>query len=836
LANGEPDAGGILSLVAERLRALRSGGPQGDPVTLVMLRGGVAASSAWRDDPTACMVLCATPDMWGSRLLLRGYGTSRHARAREAGLLAYDAVVVVDEAHLARQLLYTARRLEHLEASARGSIKVPILQVVNTTATPAADVDGLPLHEHPTVVRVEAADFVAAGTADSALERRLCTPKRVRSTPLANWPTASAAEREALGLAVADVAEGLRERYGPTVGCVFNTVATALAVAEQLKKRHRQVEVLVGRMRPYDVDQLRRRRPGLLTTRGDNAVDFVVATQTIEVGVDADFSAMVTELAPGSALAQRAGRVNRVGGRAATEVVVFCPEGDPPCTRDALPYRAVDLSASWEWLRRREEDPQGLAPWALVVDPPPAQGLSRTLLQRPERWDAWYWARTSDDLVAEPDLDLWLSDDLEADRDVALAVRQGLPAAEADAVALLRATMPRDKELFPVPIRVADQVRQERVQGSCYLVRDEEVTRLLPTDRLRPGDVFVIDAASACFRSGVVDELGSDAASDVLEAGLGRPDDPFVVRIAPGAPIDDGESGGFAAALLAELVATYDAFPKDGRPRRDALAEVLRLHAVHATGPAIAALAEAQKRLSGRINDTDIVLGPRTAEADPAWLVIQDVRRYAGDEELRQVWAGSGQIVTLAAHSDAVAERAAAMAARLALSEELVAVLREAGQLHDQGKRDPRFQAMLQDDGDAILTGDGVVLAKSGRRRPADARAAWARSGLPLRWRHEQLSAACAWDSLRETPAGHRELATRLVGTSHGRGRSGFPHVGSELTDGGSPAGGSAGALFDAGAWDELVEHTHRWWGVWGCAFLEALLRAADCQVSGEGR
>ena len=37
----------------------------------------------------------------------------------------------------------------------------------------------------------------------------------------------------------------------------------------------------------------------------------------------------------------------------------------------------------------------------------------RTLYQRPEIGDAWHWARTSDDLAADPELDLWMADSLE---------------------------------------------------------------------------------------------------------------------------------------------------------------------------------------------------------------------------------------------------------------------------------------------------------------------------------------------------------------------------------------------------------------------------------------
>jgi CRISPR-associated endonuclease/helicase Cas3 len=42
--------------------------------------------------------------------------------------------------------------------------------------------------------------------------------------------------------------------------------------------------------------------------------------------------------------------------------------------------------------------------------------------------------------------------------------------------------------------------------------------------------------------------------------------------------------------------------------------------------------------------------------------------------------------------------------------------------------------------------------------------------------------------------------------------------------------------LFDEGSWDELVEDTQLRYGAWGCAYLEAVLRAADGQISAEGR
>jgi CRISPR-associated endonuclease/helicase Cas3 len=81
-----------------------------------------------------------------------------------------------------------------------------------------------------------------------------------------------------------------------------------------------------------------------------------------------------------------------------------------------------------------------------------------------------------------------------------------------------------------------------------------------------------------------------------------------------------------------------------------------------------------------------------------------------------------------------------------------------------------------------------------------------------------------------------RDIILRLVGTSHGWGRSYFPHSAAELV-GTRETGSSRAAieLFDRGGWDELIEDTHRRIGPWACAYYEALLRAADCAVSKEG-
>jgi CRISPR-associated endonuclease/helicase Cas3 len=819
---------GVLAEVGRLLLALRSSRESDlDPLLVALLRGGALPDRRWVDDPTAAGIICATPAMWGSRLLFRGYGASRQARPREAGLLAYDAVVVVDEAHLARQLVATARRLEALESMALRRPEVPLLQVVEATATPGTKDFGAE-------VGVSVADLEVAGPAAANLVARLSAPKPVALIAWPDWPATSSASRQALARRMADEAVALRAVYGPTIACIANTVPVALAAAGELRRRGMAVEILVGRMRPHDISRLRERRPGLLSPAGDPDVDVVIATQTIEVGVDADFSAMVTELAPGSALAQRAGRVNRLGRRAIGEVRVIVPAGEVPA-KGAPPYEAGDLSAARTWLTDLADTAAGLAPWSVVTVPPPSAALPRVVLARPEPWDAALLGRTSDALFAEPDLALWLEDELDADDDVAVVVRAGLPHEPADALPLLRATPPRTIEAFPVAMRMLIGMLARDAEIVYYRWRGDEVEPGDEGDRLRPGDVVIVSDETAWFTAGVVDPEGTERAVDVLEAVID--DEPFMLRIGALTPLD-AASAGRAAELVAALMTLTDDYRTDSRARRAAMADTLDTFA-RSLGDAATAHRERLHRaaalLRGRLRDAEVTIGPAIADTGPSWIVIADVRHHLGDEEARQTWSMRIGSVPLAEHQAAVAARAAGIAQVIGIGPGFVDALRQAGELHDEGKRDLRFQRLLR--GDTRAQGeisDDVPLAKSGMRTPSEFRAAAAAAGLPRGWRHEQLSAVIAADRL--AAAGRdSDLTVRLVGTSHGHGRVGFPHTTAGLLESITDDNAISAGLHDRGAWDAIVDRTHRAYGTWGCAFLEAILRAADCQVSREG-
>mgnify|MGYP000953145738 FL=1 len=130
----------ILSRVRDTLVGLRVFEAEDRaPLVTATMRGAAATDRAWLNAPEACAVLCMTPAMWASSLLFRSYGASRLARPRLAGMLALDTAVVVDEAHLSRQILVTARRVGQLCVPSAQRLGIPTLQTVEMTATPSGD-------------------------------------------------------------------------------------------------------------------------------------------------------------------------------------------------------------------------------------------------------------------------------------------------------------------------------------------------------------------------------------------------------------------------------------------------------------------------------------------------------------------------------------------------------------------------------------------------------------------------------------------------------------------------------------------------------------------------
>lgn len=790
LKEAESDDAGVLSEVAAALRGLaRTTADQAEAlVKCVSIRGGLPTDPSWIDDPRVVSVIAATPDMWGSRLLFRGYSSSRRGRPREAGLLAYDSVLVLDEAHLNDQLLKTARDVAAIVEDERSGLGgIPGLQVLATTATPN-----------------EGLGSTAAGIQewDADCRGRLDAPKRVSLVASSKAPTkmppSQAYIEELAGHALELAADADSNEGSGTVLCVVNNVETAIRLAKRLHTSPASGTVVgwVGRMREMDLAKTKKDHPLLFTPEGDPHIRFLVATQTVEVGIDLDYAAMLTELAPGTSLVQRFGRVNRQGARPRAEIRVIAPA--VRITADRLPYRAEDLEKARRWL---EDLPDGnVSPWAVREFRPPAQSRKRMLISPLHRETARLLACTSDPLFEEPDLSFWLREDLEPEMDPVGVVQRkmvvGTPAESPladDGVAfgLLAATPVDAREVFPTSIPDARQVVARVLAAEelarVFYWRDDELAQAGEEYRVAPGDVLVLDIQHSVTRERVV------TADPPKEA-----ENPETVWGPAGVRVELGES-----AELCQLLA--------GVPADDAQRVYDEL---------------------GREGHVQVLVPDVEATGDTLpWVVLKDHTVVDADSEVRQEWSGSEREVLLDEHQAAVASRARELAEDLGLPRHLALALEESGRHHDDGKVDPRFQRVRFSHEDASRP-----LAKSGRQSAQATLRNRSNPELPRAWRHEQLSAVSVWsDPVLEV---ERDLITRLVGTSHGCGRPFFPHgVPQLLADEQNPRWTAAAKeLFATGAgWSGVLGRTEHDFGIWGCAYLEALLRAADCQVSREG-
>ena len=285
------------------------------PVGLGVLRGGLADDGAWRLDPARPAVLVGTVDMVGSRLLFSGYGDGRSRRAMHAGLLGHDAMVLLDEAHLAPAFAALLRDIARLQG-------VPEFRTMTLSAT---GVSG------KAVLGLTGADFRWP-----AVRRRLNARKSPRFVE-----AATQAER------IRHIRAAALAHPSGAVAVFVERVADARRIARGLvaalgPESGERVAVLTGTLRGRERAMLtegavwrrfthRERHPP------DAPSVYLVSTAAGEVGVDLDADHAVMDLATLDSMIQRLGRVNRAGEGDAEVSVVFT-------TREARGLRSVPTS------------------------------------------------------------------------------------------------------------------------------------------------------------------------------------------------------------------------------------------------------------------------------------------------------------------------------------------------------------------------------------------------------------------------------------------------------------------------------------------------------------
>lgn len=394
-------------------------------------------------------------------------------------------------------------------------------------------------------------------------------------------------------------------------------------------------------------------------------------------------------------------------------------------------------------------------------------------------------------------------------------VLDNLPSNTSAAMEILKTSYfaPSDEETFPANLKILQEILDYRdehgVKPRKFLYRQGEISLWQDVDQgeessqtLAPGDVLILDTDSVPFTNQriAVTQRELPSTKDKLEAV------PFPKDI---------------KLYVYEKCAD----------REERFREYLGL-----SPEEVAELLDSQSSGSETRIASELSIEAEEGQEVISWYAVVTDEESVEDSDIAQELAPTGPVL-LDDHQNDVAERTRQLAENLGLAPEFSEALELAAKYHDEGKRDLRFQQMLGADPDAD------ALAKSGHRSVAEAYRARSRSALPRGWRHEQLSALMVAAS-PEKVGEHRDLVLRIIGCSHGHGRFSFAHdAGFLLKEGYLPEGTDyealkeqATRLFNVGYWDNLMEQTSRTYGPYATAYLEAVERAADAQISREGR
>jgi CRISPR-associated endonuclease/helicase Cas3 len=864
----------VVQAVAAKLkqRAVPLQDNSGPPLLWAELRGGIVRDESWALRPDVPAVLISTVDQVGSRLLFRGYGVSRSMRPVHAGLLANDALFLLDEVHLAKPFAATLSAIATRYRPPENAGLPNRWQVVEMSATPGAAADERSVYR---LTKRDRDPMQAPVLARRLAAKKFATKRLVRSKGKDDASQRLAVARDAAVSARSMIADS----QATVVGVVVNRVETARHAYEMLSNDPGfDCHLVTGRMRPFDRDDILQEITPRVRTGRKRTLDskplVLVATQSIEAGADFDFDALVTECASLDALKQRFGRVDRDGelsaaGTPSLSIILVADEDVKKGTEDAV-YGSV-LAKTWAWLpdgkfgfgdlRISENDL--LAP---VQDAP---------LLFPSQLDRW--VQTYPQPHGDPDPAHWLHGLRETSADVSVIWRADLTEALLTketrhlAATLVGVCRPGSGEAMSVPIRavrrwlalnaqldpIADvegeilqpdtngRVRAESPIRSALVWRGDDSSVVERAGDIRPGDTLVVPATYGGVAAGnwapksrvaVTDLAHRVEAEQRLRAtlrlhsevlgGIGLPPMPSPKEVDANPYAEESDAIGEWLAAAQELAG------ESGH-----IARIIR------------ALAGSKKNIAR------VVVGPVTDPELPAetMFVVTSTRRLRrvtglyeqiGDriDSEPETSSFTGEPVPLSTHQRDVADAARALAIICGLSDALAGDLALAGELHDLGKADPRFQTMLRD---GRISGNGL-LAKSGLEasQAAERERARREAGYPLGSRHELLSVALGESSaVAATLASDWDLVLHLVASHHGYCRPFAPvvldpapeHVVAEFRGERLEHSTITGlARIDSGIPDRFWRLVHRY-GWFGLAWLECIVRLADHRVSAGG-
>lgn len=837
---------------AERLRenldaqlACRLRFREGEKLPISTLRGGFADNRDWLEDPSSPAIVVGTIDMVGSRLLFEGYGVSRSMRPYHAGFLGVDALVVLDEAHLCPPF---EALLRQIAGDREGKFRpvgatadnTPPFRLMSLSATgrewSATQPFRLEMEDEQEPVvreRLMASKRLAVRECEDAKKLPECIADRAREIGCSD-PSA----RVLVYCHSREHAVKVKELIDKATRPKSKTKDEAASHSE----------LLVGERRVYERQNLE----GWLECHGFlggagvpsplNAPTFLVATSAGEVGVDLDADHMICDLVAFERMVQRLGRVNRRGGEGReARIEVFAVSEPPPekpksdasekqwakyyseCnafkvieahkdTMRCLPKGADGLyNANFSGIDALKSDPNHRKIIEVATTPAPLYPA----LTRPHL-DAWSMTSLRQH-EGRPEIAPWLRgwEEQEEGPQTEVVWRTHLPLVrDGEGVTAPGSMVVRFFQC--APIHASEKLEALRSHVCDWLFRQAKSISKRP-DRIRPiRDKEII--ALVVNRDGeLVDsaKLGdllywSKPAKDISNVGKRRKEE-WERGLANATLIVDARMAGLQDGMLKQgcndVVPTADGDGNWQGLREDTTDHrpIIKFRIEPLTAVEGGEGLQARESLDGwrhvHTFETEVDSGGSVRRG----LAVYKWPDSSEDEDSRSILSAPQ---SLRDHANEVAACVRQIAQHLPLPKCEVEALEIAARFHDDGKAAARWQDAM------AAPSDGRPYAKTG-------------GGGDWRklegYRHEFGSLLRA--EREDLPEATRELILHLIAAHHGHARPLVSHMGCED---GPPS------LLEGKAGEAALRFARlqKYYGPWGLAWREAILRAADQSAS----
>ncbi len=777
-----------------------------EPPAVSTLRGQFADNREWTHDPSKPAIIIGTVDMIGSRLLFSGYRSSYKQRPLDAGLLAQDSLLLLDEAHLSKPFAKLLSAISDRGQFQKGRGGRPCgspMKVVRMSATVGGD------SEH--CFRLESSDL-EGNRENNCVLRRYAADKHL-SLHENTQDVRGKIARAATELAGDD----------SRVVIFVRSPDDADKIAEQIKAYgggnrpfKNAVAILTGTMRglerdellqPPDSDQQHSRRVMQRFLKAKNDPEggpaILVSTSAGEVGFDLNADHLVCDAAPLDSIIQRLGRVNRRGsGVAKVHLFAGRPKGGkkkstakqgqdsaPAHTYETastktleilkqlpkLPDGSLDASPkAFDYLKKPDND-SALTPKPAIVE------VTDILL------DAWSMTTIVEPMPGRPPVANWLRGIAPDLPETTIAWR-----AELDVDGFGDLDISDVEEWFDAHRILPHETLTVPTYKAAEWIRDRWDDLNEQTQRRIGAHHCVIDRAG--LRTIELETLANRAREEQIDDLLNHAD--LILPASFGGV--EPASGTLTSRLPDSNVGGWD---KAADVADKIIPDSDRRYRLIRT-------AECEEPLAGEMpekpeNLSRFVLELPSGEDTNPQLVSLVPKRMRPEFGMREQY--------LDEHVAAVKRCAGDIANRLRLENPIRAALEAAAEWHDQGKVREIWQ---------LAVGGNVEhpLAKSGGKRRR----------IPGGYRHEFGSLREFSDALHsKTDAEVFDLAMHLIATHHGRGRPHFPKGGFD-PDARRLSPEVATAIL------RRFARLQRKYSYWYLAWLENLLRCADAMASAD--